>query len=160
MKSLVALLAVVCAAALPLHPLRADDKPATTAPAKAGKFKWYTSIKQARKAAAEEKKPVFTLFTGSDWCPYCIKLEKEVLAKPEFKEWAKTHAILYIADAKGGASKISAEGAKLMKEYGAKGFPTVVVTDAEGKALGKTGYTGAKPADYCKALDAIIAKGE
>lgn len=144
--------------------VRAESKPVEKAaektPAKPGKFKWYTSVKQARKAAAEEKKPVFMLFTGSDWCPYCVKLEKEILSQKDFKDWATKNAILYIADAKGGPDKISAEGRKFMKEYGGRGFPTVVITDAEGKKIGQTGYLKKSPAEYAKMLDGIIAQGK
>lgn len=128
------------------------------APAKKGKFKWYTSMKQAQKAAAEEKKPIFALFTGSDWCPYCVKLEKEILSKKEFKEWATENAILYIADSKGGPGHLSSDGKKYMKEYGVKGYPTVIITDAEGKKIGRTGYSKVTPAAYCKSLDAMIPK--
>ena len=27
-------------------------------------------------------------FTGSDWCGWCIRLQKEVLKTPEFATWA------------------------------------------------------------------------
>lgn len=145
--------------------LRAEEnapaaKPAektTEAPAKPGKFKWYTSIKAARKAAAEEKKPIIMLFTGSDWCPWCVKLEKEILSQKNFKEWAAGHAILYMADFPNGKPKIDEAGnRKLMKEYGASGFPSIIVTDSSGKKLGKTGYQKMKPAEYTKHLESII----
>lgn len=167
MKPILPLLILTLAAApLALH---AEEKtPVTPAPktetkpaAKPGRFKWYTSIKAARKQAAEEKKPIVMLFTGSDWCPYCVKLEKEVLTQKVFKEWAANNAILYLADSKGGPGKESSDG-RAQKEKYAKGagYPCVIITDTEGTHLGKTGYTGATPAEYVKALDAIIAKKE
>lgn len=165
MNPILSTLLAFAALALPPASRAESAKPAeatkptgkTDEPAKPGKFKWYTSITAARKAAAEEKKPIFVLFTGSDWCPYCVKLEKEILSKKEFKTWATDKAILFIADAKGGSSKLSPSNRKLMKEYGAKGFPSVFITNAEGKAFGETGYTGATPEKYCKILDGMIA---
>lgn len=163
MKKLLPILtAILIATPFALHAADTTpkEKPADKSagsPAKVGKFKWYTSIKAARKAAATEKKPVFMLFTGSDWCPYCVKLEKEILSKKEFKDWAKGNAILFIADSKGGRDKLSAENLKLKNDFGVNGYPTVILTDAEGKKFGQTGYIGGTPADYCKMLDGIIA---
>jgi len=159
MKRYIPAIILACLSCAPLAVRAADATPAEkpAAPVKHGKFKWYTSLKSARKAAAEEKKPIIMLFTGSDWCPYCIKLEKEILSQKEFKAWAPDHAILFIADAKGGPDKLAPENKKLMKEYGGNGFPSVIVTDADGKTLGKTGYVGGTPEAYCKSLDGIIA---
>lgn len=131
-----------------------ETKPATppAGTVEFGGLKWYTTIDGARKAAAEKHKHILMLFTGSDWCPYCKKLDAEIITSKEFKSWS-AKVVLYLADAKGGPSKISPEGAKLMTEYDASGFPTVVFSDAKGRKTGKTGYTGAKPADYCRMLD-------
>lgn len=158
MKKLIPLLLLAGIAGTPLatsaqEPMPADKK---EAPAKKGRFKWNTSIKTARKAAAESKKPILMLFTGSDWCPWCVKLEKEILSKKEFKDWAADNVILYIADAKGGPDKLSEEGRKLMKEHDLRGFPSIIITDAEGKKLGRTGYQKMSPAEYTKHLEAII----
>jgi thioredoxin-related protein len=158
MNKLIPLLLLAGLVGAPFVASAEETKPSEKkeAPAKKGKFKWYTSMKQARKAAAEEKKPIFALFTGSDWCPYCVKLEKEILSKKEFKDWATDNVILFIADSKGGPGNLKAEDGKLMKEYGGKGFPTVIITDAEGKKTGQTGYHKVSPAEYVKQLDGLI----
>ena len=147
--------------------LRAEDKPA--APVKkteAAKDKtdsvkdeagWYTDYAEAQKAAAKEKKPIIMLFTGSDWCHWCIKLEKQILGEEAFKTWAAKKVVLYKADSKGGASHLSAENKKMMDGYGAQGFPTIVITDAKGKSFGTTGYRDTTPKDYNKHLEEIIA---
>ena len=37
-------------------------------------------------------------FTGSDWCGWCIRLQKEVFFKPEFKKWANKNVVLVELD--------------------------------------------------------------
>lgn len=155
MKKLLTFLTLAAFAALPTARLHAEDKPAA-APAKVGKFKWYTSFTAAKKAAAEQKLPILVLFTGSDWCPYCIKFEKEVLSKKEFKSWAPSHVILYMADAKGGPEKLSSEGKKLMKEFGATGFPSLHLTDADGTNAKKL-LRGSDPKAFAKSVEDEIA---
>ena len=39
---------------------------------------WHTDIKEAMGLAKKEDKPLFLFFTGSDWCGWCIRLQKEV----------------------------------------------------------------------------------
>ena len=52
-------------------------------PSGAGKSSgiWQTDYKQALAQAAQEKKRVLLDFTGSDWCPYCVQMDKEVLTR-------------------------------------------------------------------------------
>ena len=51
-------------------------------------FKWYDNLDEAMKESERLYRPIFALFTGSDWCPWCIKLEREILSKPEFQKYA------------------------------------------------------------------------
>ena len=37
---------------------------------------WMTDFAAAQKLAKETKKPMLVDFTGSDWCPWCIRLDK------------------------------------------------------------------------------------
>src|SRR6266550_2134821 len=59
---------------------------------------WQTDYKQALALAAREKKNVLLDFTGSDWCPYCIQMAKEVLNRPEFEKFATDNLILVKID--------------------------------------------------------------
>jgi len=55
----------------------------TVAPAAEG---WLEDFAAAKAQAAKEGKDLFIDFTGSDWCGWCIRLDKEVLLTPEFKD--------------------------------------------------------------------------
>ena len=51
----------------------------------AGDEAWLTDYKKATAQAEEEDKPILVDFTGSDWCGWCIRLDKEVFSKDAFK---------------------------------------------------------------------------
>ncbi len=62
------------------------------------KLDWHTNIGEVHELSRVTNKPVFAFFTGSDWCIWCKKLQKEVFAKPEFIEWANKNVILLELD--------------------------------------------------------------
>ena len=99
------------------------------------------------------------LFTGSDWCPWCRKLEQEVLKKKEFQDWVKENAVFYTADFPRTApqeKKLAEENQILVEKYGIEGFPTIVLIDAEGKAFARTGYRPGGPEPYVRHLESLI----
>ena len=59
---------------------------------------WQTDLPAAQAQAKKEGKKIVMDFTGSDWCPWCIKLHKEVFSTPEFTEYAKKNLVLVIVD--------------------------------------------------------------
>ena len=54
----------------------------------AQELKWHTDISDAAKESLETKKPLMLFFTGSDWCGWCKRLQKEVFQTPEFEKWS------------------------------------------------------------------------
>ena len=55
---------------------------------------WSTDAKAATTQASLEKKDMLLLFTGSDWCPPCIKLDKQVLGTSDFIYLGQSEFIL------------------------------------------------------------------
>lgn len=108
---------------------------------------WITNYQAALALAVETKRPILTVFTGSDWCPYCIKLEAEIFAKPEFKEWAKNNVVLLYLDypRKTKLSKeIEKQNDELKKKFGIQGYPTVYLLKENGDRYDwKFGYNDA-----------------
>ena len=49
---------------------------------------WQTDYKAALEQAAKENKPVLIDFTGSDWCGWCIKMQKDTFSQQAFKDFA------------------------------------------------------------------------
>jgi protein disulfide-isomerase len=71
---------------------------ASTALALASTDGWLTDWEAAKAKSKTEDKPILINLTGSDWCGWCIKLEKSVFSKKEFKEFAAKNLILMEAD--------------------------------------------------------------
>ena len=59
---------------------------------------WDDNYEKALEKAKTEKKMVLLDFTGSDWCGWCMKLDKEVFSKKEFKDYAKENLVLVELD--------------------------------------------------------------
>ena len=149
MKSLVCKLAASCAALMLLS---------SGALAAAG---WGDDYDKALAQAKAEKKLVVLDFTGSDWCGWCIKLDKEVFSKKEFKDYAKGNLVLVEVDFPQGkklSKKTKEQNDKLQAQYGVKGYPTIVVLNPEGQKVGELGYQEGGPAPFTAKLDALKGK--
>ena len=107
---------------------------------------WLDDLQAALDKGKKEKKPVFALFTGSDWCPPCQKLEKNVLLQPAFKAFAEKHLVLLFLDSPRDtklAEKIQKQNEELSKKFSVEGVPTAIILSPDGqKALWtNVGYT-------------------
>ncbi|AWG21209.1 thioredoxin family protein [Flavobacterium faecale] len=133
----------------------------------AQELKWHTNIKEAIEVSNKEKKPMMMFFTGSDWCGWCIRLQKEVLLTPEFKKWAKASVVLVELDyprRTAQAPEIKKQNEELQQVFQIQGFPTVffsnVVKEKDGrlnfKALGKTGYVAGGPEAWLAEANGIL----
>ena len=133
---------------------------ATLAPLLAGGEGWTTDFEAAKKQAAEEKKSLLIDFTGSDWCGWCIKLVDEVFKHDAFKTGVKDKFVLVEIDFPQDKSKQSEELQKqneeLQEKYAIQGFPTILLTDADGMPFAKTGYQQGGPEAYVEHLDELL----
>jgi len=80
--------------------------------------------------AIKENKPIMANFTGSDWCGWCIRLDKAVFQTAEFKEWAKENVILLELDfpkRKKLDDNLQAFNDQLQQQFQVRGFPTIWV---------------------------------
>lgn len=121
---------------------------------------WQTDFKKASKDAAEKKQPIMAVFSGSDWCSWCIKLDKEIFSQNEFKNFAKGKLVLFLADFPSNKQlpeDIVKQNKELAEKYKIEGFPTVLIMDPDGKVIGKTGYRAGGVDKYIKHLENIIS---
>ena len=112
---------------------------------------WVRSFAEAKELAAKEGKSILMEFTGSDWCPPCKALHKNVLGTETFKAEITKDFILLVLDNPRDKSLVSdaeqEQYKKLAAQYKVTGVPTVFLADAEGKPYHKqVGYSG-DPAD-------------
>lgn len=119
----------LCAALLPLVFVSAG------AAAKPG---WSENFAESQKRAASEKKHLLLDFTGSDWCGFCIKIDKEVFAKADFKSLGDKSLVLVEVDfpkSKPQSSEVKAQNEGLERKFAVSGYPTLVLLSPEGKEV-------------------------
>jgi thioredoxin-related protein len=123
---------------------------------------WTTSLESAKTEAASSNKYILLVFSGSDWCAPCIKLDRTIFQSDAFKAEAAQKWVLVKADfPKKKGNLLSAEqtesNKKLAEKYNKEGnFPLVVLLDATGKVLGITGYKNVSPTEYVQLLNAMV----
>lgn len=136
--------------------IKDDVKPVAKADikveAKSETLFWYTDVMKADSVSKKVSKPIFAFFTGSDWCGWCHKLQREVFAKKEFIEWANDKVVLLELDFprhKTLAPELQQQNAGLQQAFNVNGFPTIWMfylqkNDSTNKinlnALGSLGY--------------------
>ncbi len=126
--------------------------------AAAAKAGWFTSYELAQKEAQAKNRLLLMDFTGSDWCGWCIALDREVFSKPEFKDYANKNLVLLELDfpkMKRMPPETTRQNEQLLMKYGIQGFPTVVVFDSAGKPLGALGYQAGGPQAFIAQLEKL-----
>ena len=128
---------------------------------------WETDVNKAMEVSKKSKKPMLMFFTGSDWCGWCIRLQKEVLKTPEFAAWAKENVVLVELDFPRKSNQtleIKKQNMELQQLFAVRGYPTVWfanVTKKDGKLnfeqLGSTGYVAGGPSAWLAGADKILA---
>ena len=122
---------------------------------------WVQDFAKAKEQAAKEGKDLLIDFTGSDWCFWCKRLDKEVFAEAAFADEAPKSFVLVKLDFPSDESLVTAEikaqNEKLKEQYAVEGFPTVFLTDAEGKPYAQTGYQKGGASKYMEHLAELKA---
>ncbi len=117
-----------------------------------GDLKWYTDLDEVHEISTKTGKPIFGFFTGSDWCGWCHKLQREVFAKPAFVSWAQKNVILFEIDfpkRTPQTPELKAQNQNLQRAFKVTGYPTVWLFKSKTDAttggyslvsMGKLGY--------------------
>ncbi len=122
---------------------------------------WETDFDKAAALAKESGRYLLADFSGSDWCGWCVKLDREVFSKKEFKKYAKENLVLALIDfprSKPQSKKEKERNAALARKYGVKGFPAVLVFSPQGELVGRTGYQPGGAEAYVQHLREMIEK--
>jgi thioredoxin-related protein len=122
---------------------------------------WSTDLDKALKQAKEENKSVLVEFTGSDWCPPCIAMRKNVFSKKEFIDAASKKFVLVELDFPKGDKELAKKNKPLAEKYKIEGYPTVILLDSDGKEFTRF-FASQFPKidDFLKHLDASLEKKE
>ena len=130
-------------------------------PVGAEELQWMTDLPKAQEKAKTENKLVMLDFTGSDWCGWCIKLNKEVFSKPEFAEFAAKNLVLVEVDfprSKPQSADLKKANQALQEKYKIEGYPTIIVLNGVGKKIGELGYQPGGPKAFIAKLEELKKK--
>ena len=82
---------MAAAAAGPQTPVTAQQSSTTG-------LTWLTDLPSAQARARAEKKSVLLFFHGSDWCPACVEMQRQVFDSPAFAQYARQTLVLVDVD--------------------------------------------------------------
>ena len=122
---------------------------------------WQIDYDGAVKQAAKENKFILVNVSGSEWCVWCKRLDKEVFSQPAFIEFARDNLICVLLDFDGFGKPVSTEFAarhqELLERYQVQGFPTVLIQNPQGVTVARTGYQPGGAENYINYIKKIIA---
>ncbi len=102
---------------------------------------WQTDFEHAKQLAASENKNILIYFTGYDRISSCNLLNKDFFYTEKFQKIAQKNLILVRVNTPKRENAISEDQKEknilLSKQYQLRVHPTVVLTNAKGKQLGK-----------------------
>jgi len=93
---------------------------------------WTTSYSRAVSEARAGHKPILMYFTGSDFCVWCKKLDRDVLEQPAFQQYADRNLVLLKLDfpaRKRQNPRERQQNEELRMRYGVQGFPTLILVE-------------------------------
>jgi rhodanese-related sulfurtransferase/thioredoxin-related protein len=135
-------------------------------PAHAAELKWLTDLPQAQARAKGEGKCVLLFFHGSDWCPSCVQMQRQVFDAPAFQDFAGRALILVDVDfpekqPQAESLRVANQALKAKFNLSAapgEGLPTIVLLNEAGQTVfQETGYSGGGSAELMPKLEKHVA---
>ncbi|HEY4831963.1 MAG TPA: thioredoxin family protein, partial [Waddliaceae bacterium] len=114
---------------------------------------WLTDYEKAVKLGKETSKPLFLFFTGSDWCSWCNKLEKEVLEAQDFVQTMSDKLIFVKLDYPMQTQldlETTTQNELLQKKFSIRSFPTIIILDTDQQPIGIAGYRSGGGKQYAQ----------
>ncbi len=122
---------------------------------------WLTDLPAAQARARAEKKSVLLFFHGSDWCPACVEMQRQVFDSSAFAQYARRALVLVdvdFPDKHKQDEELRRANAALKARFNLspvpdEGFPTIVLLNDDGQTVfQETGYAGGGPAEVLPKL--------
>lgn len=138
-------------AAFPLHMNAAENQ-----------ISWHCDYEAAVRESKVSGKPILLFFTGSGWCGYCVKLERDVFSTSQFAKVAGNQYIFVKLDftARGEPknSQFKQQHTNLVNRHAVQGYPKVVILNSQEQVLLTTGYRAGGPEQYAAHLQTAYAQ--
>lgn len=115
------------------------------------------SLEQGQKLSHETGKPLLVIFTGSDWSPRSITLDKNILEHAVVEELIIQSFVPVLVDFPQRVKlSESARSANLTvaERFSVTYFPTVLALRADGTEIGRLGYEN----ESAEAMEKLLSK--
>lgn len=129
---------------------------------------WLTNLHAAETRAKAEHKSILLFFHGSDWCPSCLEMQRQVFESAEFIEYALQVLILvdvdfpqqHPQDLRQRQANLELKTKFNLSPEPGEGFPTIVLLNETGQTLfQETGYGGSGPREVLISLQRHTGTG-
>ena len=121
---------------------------------------WSSDYDTAVQDSKNTGRPIMLVFTGSDWCMWCQKLDRDILSQPEFSKWSKKLIKIQVdfPQSSSLSKEITDRNQFLLQRYGqhVESYPTILFVNAKGKVLAKTGYINSDVNNWIANADQIL----
>lgn len=125
---------------------------------------WTDNFADAKKQASDEDKDLFVIFTGSDWCGWCVRFEEDIISPDGFTEELSETFVPVFIDMPNNKSLLSENAQKqnpvLVAQYGIDTYPTVLLMDSDGDVFARTGYMPGGPEKFLDAVKKMAETGK
>lgn len=119
---------------------------------------WFANYQAARQKAVAENKHLLIVFTGAGWIPLCRIYDRDLLNQAEFVDAVSEQFVLVRLDYPKDFAQsraLPSQHQLLMRAYRVSAFPTLLLTDTDGRPYGINGYQPVTPANYAKVIGAM-----
>jgi phage shock protein E len=129
---------------------------------------WLTDLQKAQAQAKAEGKSVLLFFHGSDWCPTCAGMQRQVFDSAVFAQYARRALVLVDVDfpekhkqnEELRRANLSLKARFNLSQESGEGFPTVVLLNEAGETVfQETGYASGGPAEVLPKLQRHAGTG-
>jgi thiol-disulfide isomerase/thioredoxin len=121
----------------------------------------FDNAAEAFKISEESGKPVFLVFSGSDWCAPCIQFEKKILTESTFVQFASERLIILKADfpqRKRLTKEMEKQNDTLADRYNPQGiFPYLLLIKPDGSLSGILNYVNQAPSEFMAEIAAHLS---
>jgi protein disulfide-isomerase len=112
---------------------------------------WTTDFDKALATAKVDSIPLYVYFTGSSWCIWCKKMDREIHNQDAFRQKTVGKLLFVKIDLPAGTQP-SEKVKNLLEKYKVNGVPTIVILSPSGDELGRFRYQQMPPEDYAEAV--------
>jgi protein disulfide-isomerase len=112
---------------------------------------WTTDFDTAMDTAKADRLPLYLYFTGSTWCIWCKKMDREIHNQDAFRQKTVGKFHFVKIDLPAGAQP-NEKVKNLVDSYHIQGVPTVIILSPDGKELSRFRYQPISPDKYAEAV--------